>query len=134
MATKITAGSAPVGIEQKGVRELARTLRQAGQDLQDLKDANARAAGIVEPVARTGAPVKSGALRATVRSTGTKAAGVIRAGKKSVPYAGPIHFGWPARGIPARPFVADAAKATEERWARVYEDAVQNALNKLKGA
>lgn len=134
MATSVTSGEGYLRHELKGAAQLRRTLRQAGDDLTDLKEANARAARVVEPAARSKAPVDTGRLASTIRSSGTKTAGVVRAGRKSVPYAGPIHFGWPARGIPATPFIADAAKQTEPAWGAIYLEAVEKAISRIKGA
>lgn len=134
MASTVTSGSGPLRTELKGAAELRRTLRKAGQDLEDLKDANAAAAKIVEEGAVGLVPVDFGNLARSIRSSGTKTAGVVRAGSKAVPYAGPIHWGWPARNIQANPFAADAAKLTEPTWGRIYEDAVQQAIKRIKGA
>lgn len=122
------------GIRVDGARQLRSTLRRAGDDLSDLKDIHAEVGRIVEPVARAGAPVVSGRLAATVRSSGTKTQTVVRAGYASVPYAGPIHWGWPARRIRPRPFIADAAKKTEPRWVLAFKTGVDRILNKIKGA
>ncbi len=136
--TTVQSGIADV----KGLRRFQRTLREAGDDLSDFKEANTRAAKIVEPVARSKAPARSGRLAASVRSSGTKQAGVIRAGSARVPYAGVIHFGteraknpfWVKRRITGRPFAAAAAKETEPTWARVYQDAVDKAIKRIQGA
>lgn len=124
------------GLRIEGGRNLRRTLRQAGSDLSDLKAANAAAAGIVANRAKSWAPVRTGRLAATVRSSGTKTAGITRAGnnrKSGVPYAAPIHWGWPSRGIKANPFLSYSAQATEATWIRLYEGLVNKALNQIKG-
>lgn len=126
------------GLKIEGGRNLRRTLRQAGSDLQELKDANARAAGIVSGKAQGWAPARTGRLKSSVRSSGTKTAGIVRAGnnrksKSGVPYAGPIHWGWRARGIKANPFLSYSAQATEPTWVRLYENLVNKALDKIKG-
>lgn len=125
------ANSPVVRIE--GARELRRQLRAASDDLGDLRAAHAEAGRIVEPVAKGRAPVRSGALRASVRSSGTKTAAVVRAGYARVPYARPIHWGWPARNIRPQPFVWDAAKKTEPRWMLAYQRAVNVILSRVRG-
>lgn len=127
------------GLKLEGGRNLRRTLREAGSDLTELKDANAQAAGIVAGRAQSWAPVSSGRLAATVRSSGTKTAGIVRAGnnRKSasgVPYAGPIHWGWKARNIRANPFMSYSAQATEPTWLKLYDSLVNKALSKIKGS
>jgi hypothetical protein len=117
-----------------GGRELRRTLRQAGLDLQDLKDAHAAAARIAANAAADAAPRRTGALAATVRSAGTKTAGIVRAGNNTkVPYAGPIHWGWGKRHIAANPFASRGAQRSEPEWLPVYEEARDKALDKVKG-
>ena len=57
----------------------------------------------------------------------------MSAGGASLPYAGPIHWGWPARRIEAQPFIADAAQATEPIWIPAYEADVQAAVDLVNG-
>lgn len=126
------------GLKLEGGRNLRRTLREAGSDLTELKAANAQAASIVTGRAQSWAPVVSGRLAATVRSSGTKTAGIVRAGnnRKSasgVPYAAPIHWGWKARNIKANPFLSYSAQATEPTWLKLYDSLVNKALSKIKG-
>ncbi|HAT1153068.1 TPA: HK97 gp10 family phage protein [Corynebacterium striatum] len=126
------------GLKLEGGRNLRRTLREAGSDLTELKAANAQAASIVAGRAQSWAPVVSGRLAATVRSSGTKTAGIVRAGnnRKSasgVPYAAPIHWGWKARNIRANPFLSYSAQSTEPTWLALYESLVNTALSKIKG-
>lgn len=141
-ASKVTSGGFSLRVETGAARDLAKQLRAAGEDLADLKEANTRAAQIAANESRARVPRVSGSLAASIRSTGTKASGYIRAGKKAVPYAGVIHFGteraksdfWKRRRIKGNPFAADAARATEPEWAEVYNDAVLKALRRIKGA
>lgn len=134
MASTVASGSDQLKVEVRGASRLARTLRQAGDDLADLKDTHARVAEVVEEGALGLVPVASGWLASTIRSTGTATAGFVRAGNKSTPYAGPIHWGWPKRNIKANPFAADAARLTEPTWARIYKAAVEKAIARIKGA
>lgn len=126
------------GVQIEGMRSLRSTLRKAGDDLTELKGVNAAAAGIAAGRAQGWAPVRSGALAASVRSSGTKTAGIVRTGnnRKSasgVPYAGPIHWGWPARNIKANPFLSYSAQATEPAWIKLYTDYLDKTVGKIKG-
>lgn len=86
-----------------GYRELRRDLRKLGDEaIAGLKQVNQEAADIVATAARPEVPVRSGRLLGTLRTTGTTRGGIIRMGRKAVPYAGPIHFGWPSRPNPAK--------------------------------
>ena len=81
-----------------GYRELKRDIRRMGDEAKaGLKQVNKEAADIVATTARPLVPVRSGRLLGTLRTSGTMRGGVIRMGRKAVPYAGPIHFGWPSR-------------------------------------
>ena len=118
-----------------GQKRFVQTMRKAGADMQELKEVNRRAADIAKPevVARTPRG-KTGRLAGSIRVGATQRAGVIRAGRKTVPYAGPVNYGWPARHIKPRTFVNDAVAATEPRWAKEYEQFVNKTLNRIKGA
>lgn len=120
-------------VEIDGARQLRRTLKAAGDDLDDLKQANQQAAEIAAGGARRRAPVLTGALVGDIRASGTKTAGVIRAGRKRLAYAGPIHWGWPARGITATPYLTEGAQQTESVWVPLYEHELDKALSKVKG-
>lgn len=120
-------------VRVEGARRLRSTLRKAGQDLGDLKTAHTAAAGIVTPAARGRAPRRTGRLAGDVRGSGTTTAATIRVGRASVPYAQPVHWGWPRRGIAANPFVTEAAQATEPTWVQAYESAVSRILDRVKG-
>ncbi|MGP5362152.1 hypothetical protein ACTXLB_02460 [Brachybacterium tyrofermentans] len=120
-------------VEIDGARELRRTLRAAGDDLEDLKAANQAAANIAAAAARTKAPKLTGRLAGDIRASGTKTAGIIRAGRKKIPYAGPIHWGWPSKGIAGRPYITQGAQQTESIWVPLYQKQLDQALKKVKG-
>lgn len=130
--------------EVEGGRELRRTLRQADEKLQDLKRVHAEAAEIAARASAALAPRRTGRLADTIRSSGTTTAGIVRAGFKSVPYAGPIHWGWGTRPnsrkgwrggpITANPFISNGAQDSEGRWIRVYENHIAEVLQQVKGA
>ncbi|MBF4613273.1 hypothetical protein [Curtobacterium sp. VKM Ac-1376] len=121
-------------VQVDGARRLRSALKQAGDDLSDLKDAHKRAATIAAHASAALAPYRTGRLRATIRASGTKTAGVIRAGTSRVPYVAPIHWGWSRRHIKAQPFLSDGARDSEGRWLPVYENYVQSAIDTIQGA
>lgn len=116
-----------------GGRELRRTLRKAGLDMKQLTAVNRRAAETVVRAALPATPRRSGALAQSVRAGATQRAGIVRAGRKAMPYAGPIHWGWPARGIEPQPWLQNAAQATEPVWFQQYENEIKNLLRSVKG-
>lgn len=95
-----------------------------GADLKDLTKINRAAAEDVARAARDRAPVLTGRLRKSVRASATKTRGTVSAGSKAVPYAGPIHFGWPARNIEAQPFIYDALDARRDEVVGKYREHV----------
>lgn len=99
--------------------------------MSDLKDANAQAAATAAAGAE--APQLTGALAGSIRSTGTKTAGIIRAGRAAIPYAGPIHWGWPKHNIQANPFLVDGAQRTEPQWLPVYEAHIEAIISDIEG-
>jgi hypothetical protein len=140
------------GIQITGGRELRRALRKAEGHLDDLKQAHLKVARIVASAAKAAAPVRSGKLAESVRPNAAQryarvSIGNNRTTKKGIPYAGPIHWGWPTgspklpkkmRQIKGRewfiepnPFVIDAALATEPQWTRVYLGAIDEIVYKI---
>lgn len=123
---------APAKIEVEGLRDLRRALKQMEGGLGDLKAANREAAEIVADGAQRFVPRRSGALAASIRAAGQASAGVVRAGFRSVPYAGPIHFGWAAHSIAPNPFIYDALDARAGEVEAAYEAQIE-ALKKANG-
>ena len=75
---------------------------------------------MVVPAAKQLAPVRSGRMAASIRAAAVRTGGRVRVGNSSVPYAGPIHFGWPARRIKPQPFVYEALDPRRDEVAEVY--------------
>lgn len=117
----------------EGLPRLRRALREAGANLDDLKDANAAAGALVAGAAAARAPRRSGRLAASIRSSRAVGRASVLAGGASVPYAGPIHWGWAAHGIEAQPFATAAATATESAWLPIYERDLQRVLDTANG-
>jgi hypothetical protein len=119
-----------------GDRALERRLRTAQRGLVDLSPTHRRTARLVASTARTMAPKRTGRLAASVGSRVDRRQAVITFGAV---YAGPIHWGWPDRPMPARgwrggpitanPFAARAAKDTEPTWTRLYKGTVERLLD-----
>lgn len=130
----------------EGMVEFRRALRNVGDDLEDLKGSHGEAAKIVEDRAVQIVPFISGELQGTLRSSGTKTRGLVRAGFARTPYAGPIHFGspkgWPPDGFGGfgsgtlRPqtFLYDALDDRHDEvldvfWQRIYDLSVREGLD-----
>lgn len=111
-------------IRLEGHREFRKALRDAGDDMEDLKATHKAAAEIVARRAAIISPQREGMLRDSVDSKGTKTQGYVRAGGRSAIYAGVIHFGWPARNIRPQPFLYDAADQRRAEVLDLYGDRV----------
>jgi len=114
-----------------GARELRKALKTVGDEAKaGLKDVNLEVAEIVARAAVTKVPSRSGALRETVRAAGAQTRASVKAGFKKVPYAGVIHFGWPARGILPQPFLYDALDARRDEVMDAYTDGMADLIKK----
>ena len=133
-------------VQVKGAARLRRTLKAAGVDMKQLRDANRAAAASILPIAIGSAPVGQpqplhwarphtpGTLKSSLRVGATNRAGMIRAGRKSIPYAGPIHYGWAARGNKTNNWINEAVTRNENVWIRVYMDHIDDVLDQIQGA
>jgi hypothetical protein len=120
-------------VEVVGAKELRKTLKRAGDDLGDLKGVNQAVGNMVVHTAVGMAPRRSGALAGSIRAARAATSITIRAGSARVPYAGPIHWGWPARNIEANPFLSNAATSTESAWVALYEDELNKIIDRIEG-
>ena len=116
---RVTSGQGKQVIE--GLTEVNKALRNMSKETRDsMKATHKRAAEIVIQGARRYVPVVSGKLAASMRDSSTQRMGRVRVGSASVPYAGPIHFGWPARHIKPQPFIYDALDDRRSEVAAAY--------------
>lgn len=125
------AGKPAARVQVRGAAEFRKAMKAAGADLKDLKEANKAAAEVVATDARSRAPFRTGALIKSIRSKATKTYGRVMAGSDLVPYAGPIHFGWPAHGISPNPFLYDAADDKTSEVVSKYNSAVEAIVRKV---
>jgi hypothetical protein len=118
-------------IQVEGAAELQRAMKRMGADLKDLTKVNRAASDIVAQDARGGAPRLTGALSKTIKPGARKTAGYVQAGSRLVPYAGPIHFGWPRRNIEPQPFLYDALDRRADEVIDKYRDHIGDLVRKL---
>jgi hypothetical protein len=117
-----------------GLRRLRSDLRKIEpKALDNVKRAYAAAAAMVAAAASARAPKRSGRLAASVRGNRAVSRATVAAGGVTLPYAGPIHYGWPAHNIEAAPFIIDAAQATEPAWLPIFAADVDQALDVVRG-
>ena len=105
----------------EGLKEVNAALRSMSKDTRDdMKATHKKAAAIVIAGAKRFVPVRTGRLAEPIRDGSTQRMGRVRVGSASVPYAGPIHFGWPARSIKPQPFIYDALDGRRDEVVKVY--------------
>lgn len=107
--------------EVDGDEDLSRGFRKVAADVDKALDKASKAGGeAIAEKARPKTPVRSGALRRTVR--GDK--GGAFAGSAAVPYAATVHR--------TRPFLTDAAADAESKVRDVHLDAVDEILDPIR--
>lgn len=122
-------------IQVKGVKELIRDLKRAGDEeaKEELKAAHKEGADAVASTARGIAPKVSGTLAGNIRASSTLRSGRVAVGKKKIPYAGPVHFGWKRRNIRPNPFLYEALDGRRHEVLKTFEEAVVNIAESVKG-
>ena len=121
-------------VEIDGLKALQREIRKTKDTdlIAALKKTNVDVANIVLPGSKSKSPKRSGSLAGSLRVTNTAGYAAIRAGSaKAVPYAGVIHFGWPARGIEAQPFITDEISDKYRTIVKSYEAAIEELGRRL---
>lgn len=124
----------PVELRWEGLTELQAALKHA-QGRMDKKAVREAGKDIIKaevvPPVRRGAPVgPTGQLGRSVRSAfSSRRAQLVVGSEKRVPYAGPINFGWAARGIEAQEFIYSgidrAAKGIDEGFIEFLDEATK---------
>lgn len=105
-------------------------MRVAESRLADIGQDEAIAAAAAGAV-RSEAPSKSGRLRGSVRVAPVDGVPGVVVG---VVYAGPINYGWPARGIDPAEYLERGAVAAEPAVEKVLETRARLILANVKGA
>lgn len=125
------------GVKIEGLAKVQRDLRKMSGDVDyqaaEFLSTNKAIASAVAGDAKRFVPVLSGALSASMKEAATKKSARVKAGggrgAGSVQYAGPIHFGWPARRITPQPFFYDAIDGRraeiKERYNKLVNDLIK---------
>lgn len=120
------------GFKVEGLTRVTRALKDLGLEVDDLKNAFSKISSLAAEKAAGHAPKKSGRLAASVRGNRAQSKAVVTAGRAAVPYAGPINYGWPARGISASGFMQKTDEEMRPRAVQLLEDEI-NAAARRKG-
>lgn len=129
-------------VRVEGLRELRKALRQLKDSelSKRVRLVNKQAAEIVKPEAEKSAPegrrtaksakrYKPGKLARSVRVVASANSAAIKAGSASrVPYAAPVHFGYPKRGIRPNRFLYRAMARTSAEVAETYEREIHDVI------
>lgn len=114
-------------------------LKAIGVPIEAIREANEAIGALVVRSARNIAPVKTGKLRNTIKMSKATTSVKVRAGMKSVPYAGPIHWGWFYdrngffyRNIKPNPFMSRALGYNRDEILQNYMDQMQKLLDKYE--
>lgn len=122
------------GVKIEGLASVQRQLRKMSEDVdyqaQEFLATNKAIASAVAGDSKKFVPVLSGALAASLREAATKKSARVKAGGGAVQYAGPIHFGWPARRIKPQPFIYDAVDLRRDEIRERYEKLVDDLIKK----
>lgn len=119
-----------MGVEVEGLRETVRSLEKAGVEVADLKEVFAPIAAEAADVTRGFLPRRSGKLMSSARGNKAKNKAVVTIGRASVPYAGPIIYGWPKRGIKAARTNVKVDQVMETRAPQMLEDGIYRIFEK----
>jgi hypothetical protein len=131
------------GIKVEGLRDVLQALKAIGVPAAEVSAASQEAADIVASSARTLVPVRSGALRGTIRSKKQARKVLVSAGNNTkVPYANAIHWGWfydrrnfVQKNIMPNPFFSRALGITREQVYKAYFENINKLYNRYsKGA
>lgn len=104
------------GVRISGLTAVTRALLEIGLEVDDLKDAFSNIAARGARAAAQFAPKRSGRLARDIRGNRARSKAVITAGRVSVPYAGPINYGWAAHNIAPNGFMQKADQVIQP-WA-----------------
>jgi hypothetical protein len=130
-----------------GHTEVLKLLKEVGAPADAIKQANLEISQIVVDQAKRGTTFKytsksyayksKGRLLKTVRASGAGGKATVMAGLKSVPYAGPIHWGWfydknwfIQKNIQPNPFLANALGYKREEIIETYKKNIDKLIAK----
>jgi hypothetical protein len=103
-------------IKFEGQRRLARQLKTLDADApKAMRALQLESAKLVAADTKQRSPRRSGKLAKSVRAGASKFSAFVRVGSATVPYAGPIIYGWRAHNITPNPFPYQALEANREK-------------------
>ena len=114
--------------------ELVSTMRAAEVEDDELKEITVAAGLLAAAASRPLIPVRTGRLAGSLRSNKAARRATVAVGRAAVPYAGPIHWGWPGHNIEAQPFGVEGLERAEPGITALYVAGIEKILDRVKGA
>lgn len=137
------AAPAQNGIKVTNLKEIRKALNAVGAPKEQVKQAGKESGEIVANEARRLVPVRSGALRNSIRVSALQSglirvqAGNNRKTKSGIPYANPIHWGWfydsknfIKKNIMPQPFFSKAVGYTRTEVYENYFKSIGNLIDR----
>lgn len=113
------------GVHVEGLRDKVRALERLGVDVEEVKDVMGEVAAAAARTITPFLPVRTGKLRGSARPNRAKGSAVVTIGRASVPYAGPIIYGWPKRHIESSQAVERTDAVMETKAVELLEAGFQ---------
>jgi hypothetical protein len=120
-----------MSVEVKGAATFQATTALAAADLGDMREPGQASAAQLLTTGRSKTPRLSGRL---ANSLTADIGPVLVEVSSGLDYAGRTHYGWPAVGQRAQPFLTDALAELDNTILDNYQHQVEKALSKVKGA
>lgn len=118
------------GVRVENLNRTLRELKKLGLELEDLKDAFATISAEATDVIKGLTPRLSGRLASSIRGNRAKGKAIVRGGRAAVPYAGPINYGWPARGIEPAEFMQRGDDVYQPRAVQRLEEEINRKITR----
>lgn len=120
--------AARAGFYVSGLSAVTRALLEIGFEVDDLKNAFSSIADEGARQAARFAPKRTGTLAGDIRGNRARSKAVVTAGRVSVPYAGPINYGWAKHNITASGFMQKADEAMQPFALKRLEEEINSQI------
>jgi hypothetical protein len=118
------------GFRVDGLNQVVNALLGVGLEVDDLKGAFSAIADRGARVAAALAPRRTGTLAGDIRGNRARSKAVVTAGRMSVPYAGPINYGWARHGIEPNGFMQRTDQVMQPFALRQLENEINTAIKR----
>lgn len=118
------------GVRVDGLSKVIRQLKAFGLEIEDLKTAFAALAAEGAAAVARHTPKRSGRLAGNVRGNRAQSKAVVRVGGAAVPYAGPINYGWNARGIEPAHFMQKGDQELQPKAVQILTAEIESQITR----